>query len=72
MLPAEFSIYKNKCSKNIHLETSEPSETVLTPPVPTDVRSDDQNDNKLVDYLDDGDWCTLQSSNIQHVESYQR
>jgi len=39
--------------------------TVPTPPVPTDIQSDDQNDIKLVDYLDDSDRCTLASNNTQ-------
>ena len=39
--------------------------TVPTLPAPTDVQQKDQNDIVLVDYLDDGDQLTLESSNAQ-------
>ena len=75
MLPTGFSIYRNveigrlsilnrlkPCSKKIRLENSDPLVTVPTPPAPTDVQPEDQNDIELADYLDD---VLLEASNTQ-------
>ena len=53
------------CSKQIRLETSDPLVTVPTPPAPTDVQPEDQNDIELVDYLDDVDQLVPESSNTE-------
>ena len=55
----------NPCSKQIRLENSDPLVTVPTPPAPTDVQLEDQNDIELVDYLDDVDQLVPESSTTQ-------
>jgi len=59
------------CSKNIRLEGSEPLVTLPTPPVHSNVQSEDHNDIELVDYPDDCEYSSPETNTTQQTSEPQ-